>query len=309
MNLIYFFLISVFWGGSYIAIKVLISEVSPIFAAFMRVSFSGFFLLLFYFLLNKNFTLQRELRWKSWLAGIFIQGLPFGILFWAQKTVSPSLSAILVATVPFWVLSLSYFFLKNDEEVTLPKVLGLFLGFLGVVLIFLPSLKIQSGSGLALAIVAVILVALSYAVGVLITRSLFKSHSGVDFHGNLFQQQLAAIVFLFVVTLFCEKDFPFASLFFSKKALAAVIYLSFFSTALAWLLFFRILQVWGSVKTSATTYVCPIVTLILDYIMFDHVLSVNEWIGSVTILLGVILIQLQSKLWQRFFLRQVRFFL
>ncbi len=322
MNLLYFFLTATFWGGSYIAIKVLISEVSPVFSAFMRVAFSGFFLLILYFLLNKNFTVQKELRWKSWLAGIFIQGLPFGILFWAQKTVSPSLSAILIATAPLWACVLSYYFLKNDEEVTLPKVLGLLLGFGGVLLIFLPSLHIKSSSGLAYGIGAVIFVAMCYAIGVLITRSLFKSHKKIDFYGNLFQQQIAAIVFLFVVTLFTEKGFPFASLFLSTKALLAVIYLSFFSTVLAWLMFFKILQVWGSVKTSAATYVCPVVTLILDYFIFGHILSAHEWMGALTILCGVMLIQVPTQFWyglknyvsQEFkvtlsFLRQVRFFL
>ncbi|MBI2608112.1 MAG: DMT family transporter [Deltaproteobacteria bacterium] len=295
MNLLYFSLISVFWGGSYIAIKILISDLPVVFSAFMRVSFAGLFLFVFFLLLNKNMSVHKELRWKSWLAGIFLQGLPFAILFWAQKVVSPSLSAILVATVPLWAFILSFYFLKNDEEVTLAKVLGLILCFLGVLLIFLPTLQMNSSDGLIWGVGAVVIAAFSYAVGVLITRSILKSHNKVDFFGNLFQQQLASIVFLFFVTLFFERGFPITTLLLSKKALAAVIYLSFFSTALAWLMFFKILQTWGSVKTSASTYVCPIITLILDYVIFNHILSLNEWVGSVGILMGILLIQVPKE--------------
>jgi len=278
----YFFLISVFWGGSYIAIKVIVDQCPPIFGAFIRVGVAVLLFLILGILGRKKMSLPKKYAWRVWVSGLFLQGIPFTFLFWGQKYVSPGLTSILICTYPIWTFLLNLIFLRGLEPPSWKQFSGVIMSFFGVFLIFYPQLEIQGNQHLILGIFGMIFVAFCYGVGTVMSRILLIPETKVGLFENLVHQFCASFCFLFFATLVLEKGFPF-HLFVSPSLTLSVLYLGICSTAFAWVLFFVLLREWGALRTAATGYTAPLLTLILGYFAFHHVLSPFEALGSVAI--------------------------
>ncbi|MDP2600160.1 MAG: DMT family transporter, partial [Deltaproteobacteria bacterium] len=232
MHIFYFTLISLFWGGSFLAIGMAVDHFPPAFSAFLR-SVIGMTGILFYLFWKK-----KSLRSAVWLqsmgCGLFTMGIAWIFVFWGEKYVAPALACVLNAAVPIFAVLLIPLMTPNDR-LTRNKILGVLIGFVGVLLIFQPGLS----SGMTLetkGLAAVLMMSLCYAIGVLWTRRISQRISGAVI---LFYQCLGSALALFCFTLVFE--LPYQPLRWSLEGFLAVLYLGIFSTAIAWVLFFKIL--------------------------------------------------------------------
>ena len=94
-RLLIFFLLSLFWGFSFVAIKVIVDSIPPFIGAALRTGFAILFLLIIYRFVGKSIQVPRKLLPKIWINGLFLQGFPFAFLFWGERFVSPGLAGIL----------------------------------------------------------------------------------------------------------------------------------------------------------------------------------------------------------------------
>jgi len=284
-----FVLLATFWGGSFVAIKFVVQAFPPVFGAMLRVGIAVLVLAAIFLAERRNLRVPFSLRRKMWLAGLFSQGIPFCFLFWGERQISPGLAGIINGTVPLWTLLLGLAS-GNGERFSNRKMIGLLLGLLGIVVIFAPLIVFGGTRGEILGTAAVFAMAVCYGIGALLSRTLLSGGAKADFRANIFHQHCASFALLLAVSALLEPWPALSAVLAAKTALWSVFYLGFFSTAIAFLIFFHLLREWGAVRASAVTYVSPIIALFWDFVFFRNVPRPSELAGVLMILSGVVLL-------------------
>ena len=290
-NALLFALLSLFWGGSFIAIKVVVHEIPPFGGAALRVlvGLAGLYAILK--AMKKPTAVPWESRWRLWMTGLFSQGFPFALLFWGERSISAGLAGLINGTVPLWTFTLGAA-LGSEPAAKSPRAWGgIALGFAGTALIFWPTL-VAPGPGELGGAAACLGMALCYAIGSLLARSLLVGDKAVDVYTGVLHQQVAATAFLGMLA-FATGGLP-RDLEPSPAAMGAVLYLGLASTAVAFLIFFKLIRDWGSLRASAVTYVMPVVTLVLDQLFFGRWPRPSEAAGAAVVLAGVLLLHAQK---------------
>jgi drug/metabolite transporter (DMT)-like permease len=288
LDILLFCLLAAFWGGSFVAIKFAVLVFPPAFSAMLRVAVAVVVLAAAFRYQGRDLTVPFSTRRNMWLAGLFAQGLPFALLFWGEKKISPGLAGIINGTVPIWAFVLG-FAAGTGEKFTARKTAGLLLGFIGIGVICSPMLSFAGTEDEILGTGAVLLMAVSYGIGTLLTRKLL-SGSKADFRANIFHQHCASLVFLFAVSFGSETWPSLHSVAAAPAAVASILYLGVFSTAAAFMIYFHLIREWGAVRASAVTYVAPIIAVFWDYVFFRNVPDRFEIVGVLAVLSGVVLL-------------------
>ncbi len=291
INYLLFGLLSLFWGGSFVAIKYLIEDIPSFTAAFYRVFFSILFLILIYF---KSIQIPKgwwgkELFFSS-LAGLCSIGIPFCLLFWGERYVSPSMAGVLNGTVPFWTLMLSLMLFDGMKHITLKKVLGLVLGFVGITFIFGPKLSISGNQDEIYGLIAIVFMAISYSVGINLNKKILSHNKIITRNLNTIVQQVVSALFLGLVLLFVD-GLPNLSLLIDPQNYLSILYLSLFSTCFAFIIFYSLIHHFGPVKASTVTFFVPPIALALDGIIYGRELTSFEGLGATIIIISMFLLK------------------
>ena len=290
LNILWYLLLSAFWGGSYIGIKELIKFVDPVAAASLRVLLAAFALWIILKVRGKSFSVEFHLMRKIWLIGFFALTLPFCCLFWAEKTISPGLAGIVCASVPIWTFILSFVMTPKTAFYSTQRLIGLLIGLFGVCIIFWPLIKIKADHQELMGCIAAIAMSVSYAIGALLNQKILAQHK-LPFESNVFHQLISSGMTLLIVALLF-KQVPFSlHVFHHVSFLVAWIYLGVISTAIAWMLFYFLIEQWGAVRASTATFVAPAAAVLWDYLIFVDVPTASEIAGIMVILAGVMMLQ------------------
>lgn len=284
MNIILYILLAIFWGGSFLAIQNIISILPPLTSAFYRVFFSLIFIAIYiHFQKNKNLKNldKREILFSS-MTGVFAIGLPFALLFSGEKFISPSLAALINGTVPLWTLLLSILFFNGRKQINLKKLIGIALGLIGIIIIFYPNISLSGRRDELIGLALVVGMAWSYALGINLNNNFLSNNKTVTGITNLFFQQISSGVFLIIVVALFE-GIKVSEELMSTKSIISLFYLSFFSTFLAFIIFYYLIKNIGAIKASTVTYFVPAIAIILDYFINGRLLQMNEIIGALTI--------------------------
>lgn len=292
IHFILFGLLALMWSASFINIKVVIDVLPPVYCAMMRVLVSLVCLGILFSFMRKKFLLYSEGVWRIWLTGLFTQALPFALLFSGERFVAPALASILNSTVSLWALLIGACVFRDTTNWTPMKIAGLLLGFAGITIIFAPS--IHQGNNDAIGIIAIMGMAIAYAIGGLINQHIIFAKMKVNFETNLFQQHVSSVLVLLVATLLLE-PWPALQIVFNLKVMLAFLYLGLVATALAWIIYFYLIREWGAVRTASVMYIVPVLAITWDLVFLHLVPTTAELIGAAAILMGVVLIQWARK--------------
>jgi drug/metabolite transporter (DMT)-like permease len=217
--------------------------------------------------------------------------LPFFLITWAEQSVDSALAAILTGTVPLFVLVLAPLFLP-DEPVTPARVLGLAVGFIGVVVLFAPSLVNLGDSDLTPEL-ALLGSSVSYGIGAVYTRRNVRGLRPMI--PALFQVGFALAI-SGVLALLVEQ--PIGRVVPAPEALIAVVWLGILGSGFAYLAFFRILRDWGATRTSAVAYLLPVVGLALGTFRGEAI-TLERLAGTALIIGGIALVNSTAGLARR----------
>jgi len=261
----------------------------------LRVGIALLCLAIFFYSTQKNLYIPYKLRWKVWMLGLFSQGFPFAFLFWGEQAISPGLTGILNASIPIWALILSLFFLRKETVFSIQKTFGLLLGMAGIVVIFWPMLGDGIQQSSIMGSIAILLMAISYAIGALLNQHWLGKQQAITFQANLYHQHTASLVFLFIASFVFEKWPDMPLLINSCSVWFAAVYMGLFSTAMAWMIYYHLIREWGAIQASTVMYVVPVITLFWDLLFFNTYPQLSEIAGAITILIGIILIQLPGR--------------
>jgi drug/metabolite transporter (DMT)-like permease len=272
--------LSILWGGSFFFIGVAVQALPPFTIVAARVGLA--MLVLLVVLRVMRIDLPRGGR--LWLAfvglGLLNNVIPFTLFVWAQAQMPSGLASILNATTPISTVLVAHVF-TTDEKLTPNRMLGVLLGFAGVAVMLGPDLLAGLGENL-LAQGACLLATVSYACAGVYGRRFRQL--GVAPMVTAAGQFMISSALMLPLALLAEQ--PWRLPFPGWPALAAVIALAVVSTALAYVIYFRIMNAAGS-NVNLVTLLVPVSAILLGVLVLGETLLPRHLIGFAVIALGL----------------------
>ncbi len=270
------FALGALWGSSFGAIKIALDGVTPLTVMSSRILLAGAALLLLT-LVRKTKLPRGKQNWiKIFWMTIFGTLIPFYLIPWGQLQIDSSLAAILLAVSPLFALILGHFF-SEDERFSMRQLLAMFIGFVGVLLIFGEN-AISSPNGNILAQLAVIIAGLGYVIsGVFATR--IKGISADSVSASIF---ICASIFVLPLWLIMEQPWNFH---LETATLLALTHLGIVSTGIAFLMRYYIILRAGAVFLSYVAFIIPMFGILFGVMFLGETLSLNT-LGAVALILA-----------------------
>lgn len=277
-------LLASIWGASFLFIKIAVDTIPPLTITAGRISLAAVIL----FTAMKFAGQQRPKGLRVWAliagAALFGNVLPFTLISWGETNVDSGLAAILMAIMPLSTLILAHFF-TEDEPLTLRKIIGLIVGFSGIIILIGPS-AIQNLGAQLLAQLAIALGAVCYSISSMLSKRLNL------LPGRTLAAWVMIISAIMVLPACLIVDQPW-TLSPDPKSIAAVIILGIFPTALAMLLLLQILRNHGASFLSMNNYMVPVFGVIWGALFLAERPSPESAIALVLILSGIAITRAQ----------------
>ncbi len=270
-------LLSLIWASAFFNIKIATYSYGPITIAFLRIFFGMIPVLLLCF--YKKIKIEVFSKDWKWFAAIGVINLviPFFLIAYGVQKVQSNLAAILMSTTPISATILAHLFI-DKEKINLIKILGIILGFLGIVYLFSENLLINDEN---LFSALMILVGSTFYVigGILTLKISHKKNENVTASILIW-----GTIFVCPISLIIEQPWNLNPSFESTLSL---IYLGVFPTGIAWLLRFMILKRNGLVFQSQVAYLIPIFGVILGYLFLNELVTSKILISLFIVILGI----------------------
>lgn len=273
--------LSILWGGSFILNKIAVAALPPMTVALGRVSVAALILVAIA-------ATRRELRalvaaWPVFLTlGLFNSAVPFSLIAWSQTQIGSGLASILNATTPMFAVVFAHI-ATRDDKLTPNRTVGLIIGMIGVVVM----IGVGALTGLAGHVageVACLGAAALYAGSTVFARG-YRNFAPTMLGAG---QTASATLLLFPVV--AAVDPPWTRPLPSATVLVAVLLLGAVSTAIAYLLFFRILERAGATNVSLVTFLIPVSAILLSVLLLGERLEVHQIAGMAAIAAGLVAI-------------------
>jgi drug/metabolite transporter (DMT)-like permease len=271
-------LLATLWGASYTFIKLGVATIPPITLIAARTSIAG--LLLLIVMRWRGITLPRDaVTWGRFLFQACLNSVvPFTLIAWAERSLDAGLATILNSTSPIFTFLLTLAIARH-EPATLRKLFGVLAGMAGICLIV--GVQALSGLGEQLAAqIATVLATICYAGAAIFGRG-FK---GLDPMAPAAGSMICGAAILIPIGLVVDRPWTLAP---SMSSMLALLGLSVFSTALAFVIYFRLIQTLGSVGTTAQAYLRVPIGVALGVVFLGESPSPTAWVGLGCVVIGV----------------------
>ena len=292
-------LLSLMWGCSFPFVKVALGGVPPLTLVMLRVTIAVVALTAVLALSPEGFPRGRKI-WLAFLAiGALNNVVPWSLSFWAQQSLTASFAAIINATTPLFSVLLAPFFLA-DERLRANRLIGVIVGFIGVAVLIGPGV-LETGAGHILPELALLAAAVAYAFGGIVGRS--YARLGLTPLQSAHGQLAGSSVMIVPMSLAIEQ--PWRLPMPSNVQIACVLALGFVSTAVAFILFFRILARAGATNALLVTLLVPVTAFMAGALFLGETLELRNLAGLAFIAAGLGLIDgrplryIQSRLFAR----------
>jgi drug/metabolite transporter (DMT)-like permease len=283
--LLAFFAIYVVWGTSFLAIRIAVLEIPPLFAAGTRFFIAG--LLLYAFMRVRGRPRPTASQWRSLaLMGLLMFVAEYGPLFWAEKYVPSGIASVLEATLPLITMALEVWVFRR-HRFHWPLLAAILMGFFGVGALLLPNGEQNFGIVPCLAILAG---SATWSLGSVLNRSLDLPDSRPLTAGAA--MVLGGGMLLVLSAAFGElHPFPHVSI----RAALALLYLIVFGSLVAFTAFVWLLARIPATRVASHAYVNPVVAVALGYFVAGEVVTMRTLLGTALVLASVVLILRKEK--------------
>ncbi len=272
-------LLSVLWGGSFFFGKVALAELPPLTVVFGRVFLAAIALNLLVVSTGNRMPSSARVWSTLFVMGLLNNLIPFSLIFWGQTQIASGLAAILNSTTPLFTVILAHV-LTNEERMTASRLAGVLLGMAGVT--WMIGISTLGGlSANVAAQVAVLGAALSYAFAGIYGRRFRAVPPLVTASG----QVTATTVMMLPVMLLVDQPWTLPPP--GTETILALVGLAVLSTALAYVIYFRILAVAGATNLLLVTFLIPVSALILGTSILGEILAPRHFAGMAMIALGL----------------------
>ena len=269
--------LALIWASAFFNIKIATYSYGPVTIAFLRILFGSIPVVLL--CLYKKIKIEAFSKDWYWFAAIGLINLviPFFLIAYGVQSVQSNLAAILMASTPLSATVLAHIFTEN-EKINLTKVIGVLVGFSGIVFLFSDNILINESNFLSA--ILILIGSTFYVIGGLLTIKISnKKNENVTASILIW-----ATIFLIPITAYTEQPWNLNP---SLNSTISVIYLGIFATGLAWLLRFKILINNGLVFQAQVAYLIPIFGIILGYIFLNELITPKVLIAVLAVIVGI----------------------
>jgi len=271
-------LLATLWGASYSFIKLGVATIPPITLIALRTLIAGVLLLM----IMRWRGIQMPTDAATWrrfaFQAVLNSVIPWTLIAWGERTVDAGLATILNSAAPIFTFLFTALVTRH-EAATARKLFGVTAGMAGICLIVGVKAFDHAGEGLA-AEIAIVAATICYACAAIFSRGFVGLHSMAPAAGSL----LCGTVALIPLSLVFEQPWTLAP---STSSILALLGLAVFSTAAAFVIYFRLIQTLGSVGTTAQAYLRVPIGVALSVMFLGEHLSPTAWIGLACVVAGV----------------------
>ncbi|MBL4870584.1 MAG: DMT family transporter [Robiginitomaculum sp.] len=276
--------LSVIWGGSFFFSKIALVEIPPFTLVFSRVFLAAVTLFVVIWRSGVGVKLPLPLITVFFGMGLLNNLVPFSLIFYGQTQIASGLAAILNATTPIFTVLVAHF-LTSDEHINPAKLAGIILGIIGIGIMLKNDLT--NGFDLsAFAMLACLGAALSYAFASVYGRQL-KAMKVAPLIGA-WGQVTATTIMMLPIMLIVDRPWTLSTP--SAPTIWAMLALGFISTALAYVIFFRILAKGGATNISLVALLIPMSAVLLGTTFLGEQLTWAHIYGMGLIGLGLVVL-------------------
>jgi drug/metabolite transporter (DMT)-like permease len=266
------------WGASYTFIKLGVATIPPVTLIGARTLIAGTILLVI--IRTRGLALPKDAAtWRRFLFQACLNSvIPFTLIAWAERSVDAGLATILNSTSPIFTFLLTVVITRH-EAVTTRKLLGVIAGIAGTSLI----VGVQAFNGLGEALMAqlaIVAATVCYAGAAIFGRGFKGLDPIMPAAGSL----ICGAAILIPVSIVVDRPWTLAP---STASILALLGLAIFSTALAFVIYFRLIQTLGSVGTTAQAYLRVPIGVAIGVMLLGETLSPTAWAGLVCVIVGV----------------------
>ncbi len=284
-----FAVLGLVWGSSFLWIKIAVEEIGPFMLVTLRLLFGLIGLLAVMRQQRQAFPRQRRILLAYLFMGAVNTAIPFTLISWGETRIDSGLASILNGTVPLFTIVIAHFWL-HDEKITLPRIVGLTVGFIGVVVLvsrdFGPQVTLSGNLWGQLAVIAG---SICYAIAITFSRRHLRGQPPVVQSTMVI---LVADALMWLATPIAESPLRFPVLPITWFAIA---WLGLLGSCLAYLMFFYLINAWGPTRASLVTYVFPVIGLILGILFLGEQADWRLMVGSALIVGGILAVNLKLR--------------
>ena len=267
------------WGASFLFIKVIVDDTGPFELVTGRLFLGAVTVAAFMRVRRIPIAVQPVLIARISVMALGSNVIPFALIAWGEEHIDSGLASVLNSMVPIFTAIVAAAVLA-EERFTRARLLGLLLGFTGVVVLTGDDVMRITDSDV-LGELAVVAAAACYGMGAVYARTLLREHDPVTI--SIWQLSLGA---LFAVPLvFIFEGTPDFSL--GLDAIGALIALGIFGTGIGYITWLWLIETTGSVRASLVTYIVPAVGLLLGWLVLGESVGLSIILGGLCIVAGV----------------------
>ncbi len=278
--------LSLIWGSSFLWIKIAVQELGPMTLVAFRLFFGLAALLAAALITRQRIAVQRRDIRSYAVVAVLNTALPFTLISWGETRVDSAMAAVLNGAMPLFVLVIAHFWLQ-DERINWLRLSGLLVGFIGVGLVVGLGLDGLTSENL-LGQLAVLGGALSYALANTYSRRFLRNRQPL---AQATMVVLISELILWVGVSLFERPLQLPQL---AGSWTAVLWLGLLGTGLAYLLYFYLLNAWGSTRSSLITYVMPVIGVALGVGLLGEQVDARMLLGTLLVIAGVALVNRKS---------------
>ena len=281
-----FLLLSLFWGSSFMAIRVGLEDIPPVLFAAIRYDVAAAIMLAYAAAATDDWRPRNRTDWVAiGVSGLFIIALYNAFLFVGQQEVTSGVAAILIATNPILATGFSRALLPS-ERLTPLGIAGLALGLLGVGLVATPATTGLLGPG-AIYPGFVLAAAVCVALGSVLIQ---RIDSDISTEGMVAWSTALGALLLHAMSAGLPTESP-AGVAVTTEALLAVGYLSVFASAVGYFIYFDLLGRLGAIEINLVSYAVPVFAALSGWVVLAETLSVSAVAGFLLIFCGFVVIK------------------
>ncbi|MEN2989238.1 EamA family transporter [Tistrella sp. BH-R2-4] len=278
--------LSTLWGASYTFIKIGVETIPPVTLIAARTLIAGAVLVAILRLRGLTLPIDRKVWGRFLFQACLNSVVPFTLIAWAEQTTDAGLATILNSTSPIFAFLLTALITRH-EAITGRKLFGVAAGLIGICMIV--GIEALGGVGHELwAQLAIVAATICYAGAAIFGRN-FK---GLDPMMPAAGSMICGAAILIPVSLVVDRPWTLAP---SADSALALLALAVFSTALAFVIYFRLVQTLGSVGTTAQAYLRVPIGVAIGVLFLGETLSSTAWMGLACVVAGVIAMTMPAR--------------
>jgi len=280
-----FIFLCLLWGTTWLAIKFSLEGLPPFLGASIRFGLAT--LILAFIIIWRRISLkisQRDFLFIL-ITAFLIYFIDYGFIYWGEQYLSAGVTAIFFATFTMFTALFSHFIFKS-EPFNWYRYVGIFIGFTGIMMVFYDQLLItRFNPKVMLASIAIIISAAAGAMGSVMIKKYLTTLNTLTL---TFYQLILGTLFLAIYGFAGE---GIEKVHLTSKVILAVLYLGIVGSAIAFVIYFRLLKEMSAINLSLIIYITPIIAVLIDFIFFGYILPLRSIIGMVIIFSGIWLTQ------------------